>query len=59
MQHPAACIVRLQSKRKVFCVYEMKEYRGVEVELHSFLTSVPDGAQWLIHTLADSPVAID
>ena len=35
----------------------MRTYRGVEVWLHSFLTSVPDGADWLIHDLADSPVA--
>jgi hypothetical protein len=32
-------------------------YLGVEVQLHLFLTSEPDGAECLIHALTDSPVA--
>jgi len=36
--------------------YRFAAYWGVEVQLHLFLTSVPDEADWLIHDLADSPV---
>jgi len=32
----------IKSKGQVFPVHVMKAYRGVEVQIHSFLTSAPD-----------------
>jgi len=34
-------------KRDGFLVYDMKEFRGEEVQLHSFFTSTADGGEWL------------
>lgn len=32
---------------KIVAVHAMKAYRGAELWLHSFLTSAPDGGEWL------------
>lgn len=34
-------------KCRVVLVYGMKAYGGVEIEVHSFLSSILDGGKWL------------
>jgi hypothetical protein len=39
--------VYLSQKRVIISAYVMKAYRGVKVQLHSYISSAFDGGEWL------------